>query len=188
MTNRPSVPEIITVNSEALQTQVRDLLPSQNGFGSELQASNVIMPIIDLTAAAEGTTTPISMQQALAFGSQTAFSASGSTDVIQNSPGFYRIFGNSTQECTAGGGNVFTSLTMTDGATVKTIWSQVLSEISTGSSPTQFITANFDLIVFLAAGESISAVSSNGNSYIVGSSRQVADGSGTLTNPNGFPL
>ena len=52
MVNIPSVPEIITVNSEALQTQIRDLLPSQNGFGSELQASNVITPIIDLTAAA----------------------------------------------------------------------------------------------------------------------------------------
>jgi len=54
MVNRPSQPEIITVNSEELQTQIRDLLPSQNGFGSELQASNVITPIIDLTAAAEG--------------------------------------------------------------------------------------------------------------------------------------
>ena len=55
MVNIPSTPEIITVNSEALETQIRDLLPSQNGFGSELQASNVITPIIDLTAAAEGT-------------------------------------------------------------------------------------------------------------------------------------
>ena len=52
MAIRPSVPEIITVNSEALQTTIRDLLPSQNGFGSELQASNVITPIIDLTATA----------------------------------------------------------------------------------------------------------------------------------------
>ena len=188
MVNVPSVPEIITVNSEALQTQIRDLLPSQNGFGSELQASNVIMPIIDLTAAAEGTTTPISMQQALAFGSQTAFSAANSTDVIENSPGFYRIFGNSSQRNIAGSGNVSTSLTMTDGATVKTIWSQVMAPISGGSSPQQSITVNFDLIVFLAAGESISAVSDNVNSHIIGSSRQVADGSGTLTNPNGFPL
>ena len=38
MVNRPSVPEIITVNSEVLQETIRDLLPSQNGFGSELQA------------------------------------------------------------------------------------------------------------------------------------------------------
>ncbi len=88
MVNRPSTPEIITVNSEALQTQIRDLLPSQNGFGSELQASNVITPIIDLTAAAEGSGLPVDMQTALAFGSQTVFEAQNSTDVIANSPGF----------------------------------------------------------------------------------------------------
>ena len=68
MVNRPSVPEIITVNSEALQTQIRDLLPSQHGFGSELQASNVITPIIDLTAAAEGSGLPSYLQTAVSFG------------------------------------------------------------------------------------------------------------------------
>ena len=64
-----SQPEIITVNSEILQTQIRDLLPSQNGFGSELQASNVITPIIDLTATAEGSSLGSDLQTALAFGS-----------------------------------------------------------------------------------------------------------------------
>ena len=73
MTIRPSTPEIITVNSEALETQIRDLLPSQNGFGSELQASNVITPIIDLTAAAEGSGLATDLARAIAFGSQTAF-------------------------------------------------------------------------------------------------------------------
>ena len=63
-----SQPEIITINSEQLEATVRDLLPSQAGFGSELQASNVITPIIDLTATAEGTTTPESLQQAISLG------------------------------------------------------------------------------------------------------------------------
>ena len=92
MVNRPSVPEIITVNSETLQTQIRDLLPSQNGFGSELQASNVITPIIDLTAAAEGSGLPFDLQEAIAFGSQTSFSQVGAgTTTIANSTGFYRV-------------------------------------------------------------------------------------------------
>lgn len=82
MVNRPSVPEIITVNSEELQSLIRDLLPSQNGFGSELQASNVITPIIDLTPAAEGSGLRSDLQTALAFGSQTAFVANNSTVVI----------------------------------------------------------------------------------------------------------
>lgn len=92
MTIRLSNPEIITVNSEALETQIRDLLPSQNGFGSELQASNIITPIIDLTSAAEGSGLPFDLRTALAFGSQTAFDIANTTTVIANSPGFYRIF------------------------------------------------------------------------------------------------
>ena len=94
MVNRPSVPEIITVNSEALQTTIRDLLPSQNGFGSELQASNVITPIIDLTTSAGGSTLPRDLQTALAFGSQTTFDVTNGSSTIANSPGFYRVVGN----------------------------------------------------------------------------------------------
>ena len=84
MVNRPSVPEIITVNSEGLQTQIRDLLPSQNGFGSELQATNVIVPIIDLTAAAEGSGLPTDLARALAFGSQTAVAVSNTTTTFSS--------------------------------------------------------------------------------------------------------
>ena len=91
MVNRPSVPEIITVNSEVLQTLIRDLLPSQNGFGSELQATNVIQPIIDLTASAEGSRLPVSMQQAFDFGTTTA-TADGSTVTLINQTGFWRCF------------------------------------------------------------------------------------------------
>ena len=47
--------QIIPIVSEALQATVRRLLPSQNGFGEDLQASNVIVPIVNLTPSAEGT-------------------------------------------------------------------------------------------------------------------------------------
>ena len=46
--------EITSVTSEALQRKVRELLPSQRGFGEDLQAQNVIVPIVDLTRSAEG--------------------------------------------------------------------------------------------------------------------------------------
>ena len=96
MVNVPSVPEIITVNSEALQTQIRDLLPSQNGFGSELQASNVITPIIDLTRSAEGSGLPTVLQNALSFGSNTNFIAQNATVNLATSPGFYRVVGTTS--------------------------------------------------------------------------------------------
>ena len=84
--------QITSVTSESLQAKIRELLPSQQGFGKDLQAQNVIVPIVDLTAAAEGSDVPLYQQQAIAFGSQTAFDVSNTTTVIANTAGFYRIF------------------------------------------------------------------------------------------------
>ena len=170
--------EIVPVVSEALEAQVRDLLPSQRGFGEDLQASNVIMPIIDLTAAAQGTTTPISMQQALAFGSVTAFTASNSTAVIANTPGFYRVFGAYTNS--TDGAVVTGDIRMSDGLSTKIIMSFLRRANGGGQSET------FDFIVFLAPGESISADTNNINVQIGGCSRQIADVNGNLINPSGF--
>ncbi len=182
MVNRPSVPEIITVNSETLQAQIRDLLPSQNGFGSELQASNIITPIIDLTAAAEGSTVRADLQSALAFGSQTAFDVTNTSTVIQNAPGFYRIIG-SVYSTSAAASTNRTGFTMTDGLSVKNVYMFRLDGGVSGP-----VTESFDFIVFLAAGESITAVSPATTTSCVGSIRQIATGDGTLVNPNGFPL
>ena len=46
--------QLISITSEALQATIRRLLPSQQGFGEDLQASNVITPVIDVTPTAEG--------------------------------------------------------------------------------------------------------------------------------------
>jgi hypothetical protein len=180
MVNRPSVPEIITVNSESLQTQIRDLLPSQNGFGSELQASNVITPIIDLTAAAEGSTVGVDLQQALSFGSQTAFSVINTTTTLVNSTGFYRVFGTSMARA-GSSGTASCRLTLDDGASTKDIY---LHLVPAGISSSLI----FDFIVFLAAGQLLSATTDTVNCNISGSTRQIATGSGTLVNPNGFPV
>ncbi len=183
MTNRPSVPEIITVNSETLQTQIRDLLPSQNGFGSELQASNVITPIIDLTAAAEGSTVSESLQQALAFGSQTAHAVNNTTTTIINQTGFFRIFGAWTYNDNDSA--VVAQIILNDGSTDKVIWGATPYG-SGGASANQALQVDF--IVFCAAGESVKINATGNFTNFVGSSRQIATGSGTLVNPNGFPL
>lgn len=179
-----SAPEIITVNSEQLEATIRDLLPSQNGFGSELQASNVIMPIIDLTAASEGSVLSTSLQQALSFNSQTAFEANNSTAVIANSPGFYRIFANASSRANGSGSDADCQITMTDGSTTKIIW-QMSNRANTN---TPALTANLDFIAYLNAGESISAVANVGQAYITGSSRPIADVSAVLINPAGLVL
>jgi len=176
MSTRPSVPEIITVNSEALQTQIRDLLPSQNGFGSELQATNIITPIIDLTAAAEGSGLPAYLQTALSFGSQTAFNVENTTTTILNETGFFRIFGTINQNSAS-----LITINLNDGTDNKAILS--FNNIASDIERTPI-----DFIVFLPAGHSVNIVSSAGGAIASGSTRQIALGDGTLVQPNGFPL
>lgn len=173
--------QVRPVTSETLEAQIRNLLPSQNGFSEDLQASNVITPIIDLTAAAQGTNVPEYQAQALAFGSQTAFNAENSTVVIANSPGFYRILFTATNRGTSTT-SAFARLTMTDGLSVKTVFE---ANLRSGAAQTT-TTGVTDLIVFLAAAESISATTTLTGCVLVGSSRQVADVNGDVVYPSGF--
>ena len=172
--------EIVPVVSEALEAQVRDLLPSQRGFGEDLQASNVITPIIDLTQVAQGTSTPQYLQTALAFGSQTAFNISNTTTAIASTPGFYRVTGAAVikPDGTTGGA---ANWQMTDGLSVKIVW-----DLTIGPSTTQTPSSlSYDLTFFLAAGVTLSG-SANSLGLLGGSIRQVADVNGNLVNPSGF--
>jgi hypothetical protein len=182
MVNRPSTPEIITVNSEALQTQIRDLLPSQNGFGSELQASNVITPIIDLTGAAEGSGLPSYLQTALAHGSNTPFDITNTSTDLVTAPGFYRIYGVSQIDLESAGGG--TNFSITDGFSSLKMWEHSV----TGGTSDSFSFLEYDFIVFLRAGDTLTGFSDNAVSNLSGSHRQIATGDGTLVQPSGFPL
>jgi hypothetical protein len=171
---------ISSVTSEALQLKLRQLLPSQQGFGTDLSASDTIVPIIDLTEAAEGSSVPESLQTAIAFGSQTAFDANNSTVVIANTPGFYRITAISTI-FSQGGNSVEVDFDMTDGLATK----KVLAHKCSPNDP--LVSAiQYDFVVFLGTGESISVSSNDTRGTCTGSSRQVADVNGVLVNPSGF--
>lgn len=172
--------EIVPVTSEALEAQIRDLLPSQRGFGEDLQASNVIMPIIDLTAAAQGTTTPQNLQTAIAFGSSTNFQSAASTVALANTPGFWQITATASSMA-ANGGVCESSITMTDGLSTKTVWKLGVA----GNGGAQGASVLCNLVIFLRAGDSISATSLGGG-YLTGSYRQIADVNGVLVNPVGF--
>lgn len=182
MSIRPSTPEIITVNSEDLQSQIRDLLPSQNGFGSELQASNVITPIIDLTRTAEGSTIGDALQQSLNFGGATVITVTaGNTQDVASSPGFYRLTVNVQLDPTSGSGSNAV-ISMTDGLSVKNVL-----RFGTGTSTDDIQSFFIDEIFWVSAGETLTCNAAT-LSTIFGSIRQVADSTGTLTNPAGFPL
>lgn len=175
-------PQITSVTSEALQSQVRTLLPSQEGFGTDLMAQNVIVPVIDLTSAAEGSSVGQNLQTAYAFGSQTAFSVSGSTQVIANTAGFWRVNATGTLYINAGTQAAVT-FQLSDGVSTKDLFKFEIIN----TTPALAVSESFDFVVFLNSGESISAIS-NLSSYalLAGSARQIADINGTLINPSGF--
>ena len=171
---------ISTVTSEALQLKLRQLLPSQQGFGTDLSASDTIIPLIDLTAAAEGSDVSEFLQRALNFGGATEFAVSASTAVIANTAGFYQITGISTVYSVSST-NVENTFTITDGSTTKTLFAHKVN-----TNPTHATAINIDFVVYLNAGESISVTSTDGKAVCIGSSRQLADTNGVLVQPVGF--
>jgi len=173
--------QLISITSEALQATIRRLLPSQQGFGEDLQASNVITPIIDLTPSAEGSEVRADLQTAMALDSITAIDVTGTgTTTLINNPGFFRLIGVFAQNAlnTVQQQTVFE---LTDGTTTKKLWGM---QFLTSSTDT-VISESFDITVFLRTGDSLQA-STTSRSFIRGSFRQIADVNGDLVNPVGF--
>ena len=174
--------QITSVTSESLQAQIRTLLPSQQGFGEDLQASNVIVPVVDLTSTAEGSSLSTNLQTAIAFGSQTAFSVNNTTTTIANSAGFYRVIAM-TMSRNVGSGTLPTiSIIMNDGSSDKTIWKQESDVTTFGGS----LGVNIDYVFFLRSTDSLKLTVTSNNAVITGSIRQIADVSGNLVNPTGY--
>jgi hypothetical protein len=155
-------------------------LPSQEGFGTDLMAQNVIVPVIDLTSAAEGSTVPEYLQTALAFGSNTGFTVSGTTSTIISNTGFYRVIGTASLKPSAGS-NRESLFQMTDGLATIKIWELEIAD----SSNLNPVAVTYDFTVFVKSGVSLTATASS-SAIIAGSTRQVADVNGVLVNPSGF--
>jgi len=172
--------QIISITSEGLQNTIRRLLPSQQGFGEDLQASNVILPVIDLTPTAEGSSVPDYLQQAWDFATSHVQVDNSSATVV-NTAGFYKI----DLVCVTAGtvASKTASLQLSDGFSSKIIW-QLKTGATAGSQSNTV--AEQEFIVFLRAGDTLS-ISSNAQDVIVDvSSRQLATVDGELVNPLGF--
>ena len=173
--------EVKSITSESLEAAYRALTPSQSGFTQDLMASNTIIPVLDLTASAEGTTTGQNLQTAIAFGSQTAFSIINATTTLMNTAGFWQITYSS--HCGYGTGATVTNFNITDGLSTKTFWSHFAAGVPSGSGSAALTGT---LIVFLRSGDSVTGQSNGAYGALTGSYRQIADVNGTLVNPSGF--
>lgn len=170
--------QIINITSEALQATIRRLLPSQQGFGEDLQASNVITPIIDLTPSAEGSDVPVQLQEAFFAGQASEFIRNGGTVTLVNTPGFWRV--NYSMTARNSGSNQFIAVQINDGTTITK-----LVQTTEGFNPSGYALQGI-LTVFLQTGESIELFSDISASFIAATARQIADVNGTLVNPTGF--
>ena len=162
------------INSQELEDKVRQLLPSQGGAGAgfDLSASTQIIPIIDLTESAEGSSLRQDLQTSFSLSSITRYNVNNATTTIISTTGYFRLFGSTY---ITGGG--FVQVNLTDGVTSKTVLTV------NADSASQVGNEYYDFIVFINSGESVSVQSNSTNISFVGVSRQIADITGELVNP-----
>jgi hypothetical protein len=168
------------IESESLRDKLNNLLPSQNrgAIGVELSGSTQIVPIIDLTETAEGSGLRQDLQTSLSLTSITAFSVTNTTTTLVNTTGYYRVFGN-VNGGTSTGSSRTAKFSLTDGLTTKIIQTFTYPASSTANIQIELL----DFIVFLKAGDSLTATTSAPQTILSGNTRQIADISGNLTNP-----
>lgn len=180
------MPEITTITSESLQAEVRRLLPSQRGFGSDLEAQNVIVPIVDLTATAEGSALRADLQTAASLGNctKTILNIPG-TDVNQNTVGFYRYEAimSVLSSGSALGNRVRIQLNNTSSLT--TVDLHDLGNSSDGN-PEEPQTVNVTGTVYLDQNDRLQVNVTGSDGFVTITSWPVADANGNFINPSGF--
>lgn len=165
------------VKNTTLEDKVNQLLPSQGGAqaGVDLSASTMIVPVVNLTEAAEGSILRQDLQLAYTHSSTTHTNVVNALNqVLVNTTGYYRVFGHQMAVNT-----VNQNINLFDGATQK-----ILIQFNVSSISAQH-TSNFDFVVLLKAGETLRASSNvaNNNNFLSIATRQIADISGNLINP-----
>ena len=166
-----------TIKSEQIESKINQLLPSQGGFGAgvDFSASTMVIPIVDLTETAEGSSLRQDLQTSHSLTSNTAFSVNNTTTTIISTTGYFRIFGSVSQASL----NVVKegTVNITDGVTTKKIYG--IRSLTGGENS---IVLPMDFIVFVKAGDSVT-ITADANTIFIGSSRQIADLDGNLVSP-----
>ena len=167
------------INSQELEDKIRQSLPTQGGAGAgfDLSASTQIVPIIDLTETAEGSTLRADLQSAFTHTNSTHTQLENSTSTIVSTTGYFRcLIAYSMKQGTA---DRSVKLSISDGTTTKIIFQQTISDTSV-SLPA---VGENDIIVFLSAGDTLIAESGDTQCFLNVTTRQIADITGQLVNP-----
>ena len=175
------------VTDEALEKKFRDTFKSQGGAEliDDLYASGVIMPVVDFTAAAQGSELRSDLQTAWDFSTtETTLSNVSSFFTLTNTPGFYQVdLICSTNDAARAAVTTIAEVNIYDGTTVKRVW-QWSTVGQAGTVPISLTEGKF--IVFLRSGDSLQARAPAASETLNVWYRQIADVSGNLVNPLGF--
>lgn len=177
------MPEITTITSESLQAEVRRLLPSQRGFGGDLEAQNVIVPIIDLTPTAEGSALRDDLQTASSFVNVTAANSRNAGAVtLLSSPGFYKYKAALSILSAGSADSNVARIDIKDGLGAKLL--HMLANNS-DTAPEEPNTIAVEGICFLRTGDSL-VIDTTLDARITISAWPIADVNGNFINPGGF--
>jgi len=170
-----------TIKSQDIEDKINQLLPSQGGFqaGVDFSASTMVVPIVDLTETAEGSSLRQDLQTSFSLASITAHSVTNTTTTIINTTGYFRISGTCNMTTNSGAARSG-QIKITDGTTTKVI--KNFNNL-TSYSVSAYNQPAYDFIVLLQAGDSITMTTNGTEVQFDGVSRQIADLSGNLVNP-----
>ncbi len=177
-----------TIKSERIEDKINQLLPSQGGFqaGVDLSASTMVIPVVDVTETAEGSSLRQDLQTSFDVGTTyTAVTGATNTD-LNLTPGFYRVQLNIFKTLFA------ISTASFIGLRVKELSSGTYTNIIGHTTPDNNnnnlgnFTSSQDFNVFLRTGFDLNLFNADLACSVSASTRQIATTTGDLVNPNGF--
>lgn len=168
-----------TIKSQEIEDKINQLLPSQGGQGAgiDLSASTMVIPVVDVTESAEGSSLRSDLQTAFSLTTATTFQVTNTTSTILTTTGYYKLIGTVGQITSATANSTF-DINITDGITTKSILGDFIS-----NAVSHNVLIPIELVFKLEAGDSLTISSGSPTTTVKGSVRQIADVNGNLTNP-----
>ena len=167
--------------SEEFQRAFRNTFQGQVNSGRDLHVSDIVIPVVDFTPTASGTSLPESLRFCRNLNTSVYLkSVSVTDDLVTDGTGFFRINTRLSNEIDEGG----TYIGINDGSST-TIISRLISKVGTNTASTNFD----DFVVFLRPQDSLVATmslsaTSNGAMTVV--TTPLADVNGNLLSPSGY--